>query len=459
MRRQRKVWPGLAAVAVLAAILTASLWPRRGEVNVQVSRVRRQSLLSIVRATGEIIPTRYVNVLGQGYGRITEIYVHVGETVHPGDLLLQVDPVQAESAVRADEAAVASDRAALQAAQAALGAAEAQVGQQRAALEKARFDWEHEEKLYQVGVISRQSVESYRTTFAGAQATLRAASAQVAVARGNATKAAGQLSQAQAVLVHDQDVLRKTTYRAPISGTVTNIAVRIGENVIPGVPSTPGAYIMTISKLSDAVARVGVNEDSVTSLRVGQPVTMQIDAFPNRTFTGHVQQVGVQAIQAATGMATSQLTGGNTNQQVTDYQADIALANPPKGLLPGMTVTSVIRTTREKAVITVPFQALVQRPKDEAGRTSLSTIRPNAKVQMAATAPKPGQLVGKGETGVFVVRSGRAIFTPVRVGLIGENDVEALAGVHPGEEIVVGSLSALAKLHSGMPVRVTRNAQ
>lgn len=455
MSRFKKDWPGVAAVAVVAAILGASLWPRRNQVPVQVSRVRREGLTSIVRATGQIIPISYVNMLGQGFGRVMAIFVHEGEVVRPGDLLLQVDPVQAASAVQADQATVAADRASLRAAQASIEAAQAQVSQQEAASEQAQFDWQHEERLFQVGVIARQAAESYRTSFADAQALLAAARAQVAVARGNETRAAGQLAQAEAVLLHDQDVLNKTTYRAPIAGTVTNIAARVGEDVIPGVPDSPGAYLMTISDLSDPIVRVRVDETDVPYLQPGQPAAIHIDAFPGRTFSGRVQQVGVQAIETVTGMATSQMIGASSAQQTTDYQADIAIHSPPQGLLPGMTVTAMIQTTHKKGVIAVPFQALVLRPKEEAGRTSLPKYMSASAVQMAATTPAPGQVAG--EQGVFVVRSGRAVFTPVRTGVIGQDDVEVLSGVQPGEVIVVGGLSALAKLHSGMPVKVSQN--
>lgn len=458
MSRSKKALPGVAAVTALVAILAASLWPHRNEVPVQVSRVQREDLTSTIRATGEVIPTSYVNVLGQGYGRVTGIFVHEGEFVHPGDLLLQVDPVQPASAVRADQAAVAADRASLQAAQAALAGARAQVSQDEATLEKAQFDWQHEEKLYQVGVISRHDAESYRATYAGAQALLAAARAQMAVASGNQTKAAGQLNQAEAILARDQDVLNKTTYRAPIAGTVTNITARVGGNVIPGVPESSGAYLMTISDLSDPIARVRVGENDIPDLQPGQPATIQIDAFPDKTFPGHVQQVGVQAIEAATGMATSQIVGSSSGQQATNYQVDVSIQNPPKELLPGMTVTSVIQTTHKRGIVAVPFQSLVLRPKDEAGRTSLPKFQPVATVQLAATAPAPGQQVNAGEQGVFVVRSGRAIFAPVQIGVIGEGDVEALSGVRPGEEIVVGDLNALQELHSGMAVRVVRDA-
>lgn len=457
MSRLKKVLPVLSAVAVLAAVLTASLWPRRSEVTVEISPVRRRNLISIARATGQIIPTRYVNVLGQGFGRITGIFVHPGQFVRPGDLLLQVDPVQAAANVRAQQAIVDSAQAALRAARAALQSAQARVAQGEATLSQARLERDQEENLYRAGVISRQTIESYRTTFHDARASLAAARAQVAVALSEQIQAKGRFEQAKAVLVRDQDVLNKTTYRAPMAGTVTDIGVHVGENVIPGVPEASGAYLMTISDMSATLAQVRVDENDVTYIHAGQPASVRINAFPGRTFSGRVEQVGTQAIVSASGMTTSQALGTSSGQQATDYKVDIRLSHAPKGLLAGMTVTSVIQTTQKKDAMAVPFQALVLRPKEEAGRTSLPRIPPAAPVNMAA-APTPQGQQTTGVPGVFVVRSGRAIFTPVRIGVLGESDVEILSGLEPGEEIVVGGYAALRDLRSGMKVRVVNRA-
>jgi HlyD family secretion protein len=229
--------------------------------------------------------------------------------------------------------------------------------------------------------------------------------------------------------------------------------------VIPGVPDSSGAYLMTISDMSTALAQVRVDEGDVTFLKIGQPASVQIDAYPGRTFSGRVQQVGAQAILSESGLTTSQTIGGNSAQQATDYPVDISLRNPPKDLLAGMTVTSVIQAIHKTGVVAVPFQALVLRPKDEAGRTTPLRLPSSARVRIEAAQAPEGQPLTGGMQGVFVVRSGRAIFTPVRIGVLGEADVEALAGIQPGEEIVVGDYAALQNLHSGMRVKVMRSAK
>jgi HlyD family secretion protein len=459
MKTVRKILPGLGIALAVAGVLIASLWPSRGKVAVEVQRVERRDLVATVRATGMVLPRRYTNVLGQGYGRVTEIMVHEGEQVQPGDVLLETDPVQAASAVRAGQAALAGAQAALQSAEAGIRGAEAAVSQRQADLAKAQFDWDRGRELYKAEVISRQSFENYRSTYDGAVAALAAARAQLAEARAEESRASGRFAHIQATLAHAQDVLNKTTYRAPIPGTVTNISVRVGEDVISGVPDSSGAYLMTISDMSDPLIQVRVDENDILSLRNGQPAQVRIDAFPGQSFAGRIVAVGTQAVVTETGVTTSQMSGGATTQ-ATDYKVDLALDHPPADLLPGMTAKSVIEAANKKQVIAVPFQALVLRPKSEAGRTSMPKVPEAGPVDISAT-PGSGEATKEsaGSTGVFVVRSGRAIFVPIDIGVLGENAVEVRQGLNVGEEIVVGDYDALHLLHSGMTVKIVKSAR
>jgi HlyD family secretion protein len=459
MEPTRKILPGLGVLLALAVILTASLWPHRGDIAVEVQQVQRRDLVAEVRATGMVFPQHYTNVLGQGYGRVTEIMVHEGEQVQPGDVLLETDPVQATSAVRAKQAALAGAQAALRAAEAGVRGAQAAVSQRQADLAKAQFDWDRGQALYKANVISRQSFENYRSTHDGAVAALAAARAQLAEARAQESRANGNFATIQATLAHAEDVLSKTVYRAPIPGTVTNITVRVGEDVIPGVPDSTGAYLMTISNMTDPLVQVRVDENDILNLRNGQPVEVRLDAYPRQTFAGHIIAVGTQAVVTATGVTTAQMMGGATAQQATDYKVDIALDHPPAELRPGMTVMTVIETANKKQVVAVPFQALVLRRKSEAGRTSMLKVPEAAPVAISAEPASPeASKEMAGVTGVFVVRSGRAIFTPIDIGVLGEDAVEVRHGLQPGDEIIVGGYTALHVLHSGMTVKIVKHA-
>jgi HlyD family secretion protein len=443
--------PAAGITILVAVVLAASLWPNRSAIAVDVAPVRRMDLTSTVRATGEIQPLNYTNVLAQGYGRITGILVHEGQLVRPGDLLLQVDAVQAAANVRAQKASIDAFQAALSGSQAALRASQAIVAQRDADLAKAQFNWEKGQQLYQAKVISRQNFEGFKSTFNGAQAASLAAQAQLAQAQAQQAQAAENLVQARQVLAHTEDVLSKTTYVAPIPGTVTYIAVRVGEDVEPGIESSQGAYLMTIADMSVITAEVRVSENDVVAVHVGQPAIAQIDAAPGQNFTGRVTEVGTQAVLESSGVATTQTAV--VNQEAKQFKVVVMLDHPPGSLRPGMTVTTFIQTARKTGVVAVPFQALVLRPTDEIGRTSLPAPKPDQPVQIAANPQ--AQNTAPGVQGAFVVRSGRAVFVPLTIGILGANDVEVVKGVNAGDELVVGSFSALRLLHSGAQVKFT----
>ena len=121
--------------------------------------------------------------------------------------------------------------------------------------------------------------------------------------RASREQARFNLEQSRAVLKHTQDVLRKTTYTAPIDGIVSYIAVRVGENVVPGIQGTAGSFLMTISDMSVVTAEVKVDETDIISVRNGQPADVTIDAIPGKIFKGHVSEVGELAILRTSGQA------------------------------------------------------------------------------------------------------------------------------------------------------------
>ena len=172
------------------------------------------------------------------------------------------------------------------------------------------------------------------------------------------------------------DVLRKTTYTAPIDGVVTYIAVRVGENVVPGIQNATGSYLMTISDMSVVTSEVMVDETDIVSVKLGEEAEVTIDAIPGKFFKGKVTEVGTQAVLRSSGLASTQSTTGN--QEAKDFKVVVTLQNPPDGLRPGLSSTAKITTAQKKNVVTIPIQALAmrtakkiwkKRPKKPAART------------------------------------------------------------------------------------------
>jgi HlyD family secretion protein len=256
------------------------------------------------------------------------------------------------------------------------------------------------------------------------------------------------------MLSRTRDVLRKTTYTAPINGVVTYIAVRVGENVVPGIQNSPGSYLMTISDMSVVTAEVKVDETDIVNVRNGQESDVTIDAIPGKVFKGHVTEVGTQAVLRTSGLATTQTTAGT--QEAKDFKVVVTLDNPPDGLRPGLSTTSKIRTAQKKNVLAIPIQALAIRArKDLEEAAKQASKQGGGSVTLAASKPASTSESKKDEVqGVFVLRGKKVEFVEVETGITGVTDIEVLSGLKEGDQIVTGSYKALRTLRPGATVKV-----
>lgn len=456
MSLTKKLVIGGVAVLVLVGIVWASIYQANKDVvTVQTGTAKRQDLTSIVTASGEIRPLTYSNILGEGIGKITQIVVKEGDHVRKGDVLMRLESIQPAADVQAQEAGILSADSSAQASNAALKSAQATLVQRKADLEKAKFDWERGQNLYKDQLISKQDFDTSKAAYDSAAAAVDAAEAQMAQAKAMSEGAKSNLQQNRAILLHQKDVLRKTTYTAPIDGIVTYIAVRVGENVVPGIQNATGSYLMTISDMSVVTSEVKVDETDIVNLKNGQDVDVKIDAMPGKAFPGHVTEVGDQAILRSSGLATTQTTA-NT-QEARDFKVVVTLDHPPDNLRPGLSVTATIKTASKKNVLTIPIQALAMRSKkalEEAAKGSKgeSSVTLAASVSDSGAGDKPADKTDV--QGVFVLRAKKAEFVAVQTGISGVTDIEVTSGLNDGDQIVTGSYKALRTLKPGAAVKV-----
>jgi HlyD family secretion protein len=451
MKMWQKIGLGIGIVALLGGIVGFSVYQKnKGVVTVQSGKVVRQDLTSVVTASGEIRPKTYTNVLGEGFGKITEIVVKEGDKVKKGDVLLHLENIQPGADVQAQIASIDAAEAGMRVASANYDSAVATIAQRQADLDHAKYDWDRGEKLYDAQVIPKQQYDAYKATYDGAVAALNAAKAQLEQARAAREQARFNLEQAQAVLKHTQDVLRKTTYVAPINGIVSYIAVRVGENVVPGIQNSTGSFLMTISDMSIATAEVKVDETDITNVADNQLADVTIDAMPGKIFKGRVTEVGELAILRSSGQAATTQTTANT-QEARDFKVVVTLDNPPEDLRPGLSSTAKIQTAHKNAVLSIPIQAIAVRTQAE-----LDDAKSGKGGNVTLAAAKPADK--KEIQGVFVIRNGHAEFVPVQTGITGVTDIEISNGLKEGDEIVTGSYKALRTLKPGAPVKVDNSA-
>lgn len=455
MKTWKKVAIGVAAAGVLGGVVLWSVnYSNKDVVTVQTGPVTRQDLISVVTASGEIKPKNYTNVLGEGFGKILAIAVKEGDTVKRGDVLLRLENIQPSADVDAQRAGQSSSEATVRSAQASYRSAQADVTQRQADLERARFDWERAQNLYKDGLIPKADYDARKSAYDSAVAALDATNARLQQARAELEKAGSLLEQSGAMLSRSRDVLRKTTYTAPIDGVVTFIAVRVGENVVPGIQNSPGSYLMTISDMSIVTAEVKVDETDIVNVRNGQTGEVTIDAMPGKTFKGHVTEVGTQAVLRTSGLATTQTTA--STQEAKDFKVVVTLENPPDNLRPGLSTTAKIKTAEKKNVLSIPIQALAVRTRKdleaaakEAGKKGGEGVTLAASKTATGTDPKKEEIQG-----VFVVRGNKAEFVKVETGITGVTDIEVSSGLKESDQIVTGSYKALRTLRPGASVKV-----
>jgi HlyD family secretion protein len=462
MKTRQKIGIGVGVAAVLGGATWLAIWQiNKGVVTVQTAPAVRQDLISVVTASGEVKPLTYTNVLGEGIGKITEIAVKEGDHVKKGDVLLRLESVQPAADVNAQRANIAAAEAGVKSAEANDVSAQADIKSRAADLEHAKLDWERGQLLFKEGLIPKQDYDARKATYDGAAAALTSAQARAEQSRAQRGQASSALTQTQAMLKRLTDVLNKTTYTAPINGVVTYIAVRVGENVVPGIQNATGSYLMTISDMSVVTAEVMVDETDIVSVKLGQDAEVTIDAIPGKFFKGKVTEVGTQAVLRSSGLASTQSTTGN--QEAKDFKVVVTLQDPPSSLRPGLSSTAKITTAQKKNVLTIPIQAVAVRTKkdlDEAtkksGQNSVTLAAGRPATESAPAGDGSLSSVNKNPEiqGVFVIRNKRAQFVAVTTGIVGITDIEVSNGLQEGDQIITGSYKTLRTLKPDARVKV-----
>jgi HlyD family secretion protein len=292
--------------------------------------------------------------------------------------------------------------------------------------------------------MAKQDYDAKKAAYDTDVATLAQNEAAVAQARANTASARGHMNTQQSNLTANVDLFNKTIAVAPFDGIVTNLPVREGETVVPGIQDTNGSVLMTLADVSVITAEVKVDETDIVNVAIGQSADVTVDALPGKVFKGHVTLVGDQALLRSTGVATSQSTSGQ--EEAKDFKVVVTLDHPSEELRPGLSTTAKIITAQSPSAITIPIQALVMRAPDE-GKGKGGAVQ-------AASASNTQKQV----QGVFVIRADkngklRAHFVPVTTGITGTTDIEITGGLQPGDEIATGTFRVLRSLKDNALVK------
>ncbi len=461
MKRKWKILLFILLICLVSGGVFASIkFNERGIVDVQTGKVVRQDLTATVTASGEIKPKNYINLGANAMGPLTEIDVKEGDHVKKGQVVAKIESIQAGADVLAQKAAIntsLSDSAAAEAGMKAMedGIATAQAGLERAKaeLQRTKVNLDRAQQLAKDKLISQQDYDQRQAEYATAAASINEAQTRIAQAksqqiqsRENMTSAQRRVGQMQAGLTRFSDILQKHLVMSPIDGVVTNLPVRTGETVVQGIQNSAASTIMTIADMSLITAEVKVDETDIVNVKLDQIADITIDAIPNKTFKGHVIEIGNTAILRSTGLAASQ--SAVSSQEAKDFKVVIALDNPPEEIRPGLSCTSKIVTATRQKVLTIPIQALTVRQLGDLDPPSKKRAAP-AQLDPAAEKARKEELQG-----VFIVKAGKAQFQKVSTGITGATDIEVLTGLGESDQIVTGSYKVIRTLRNEARVKV-----
>jgi HlyD family secretion protein len=472
VKRKWKIILILTLVLIIAGGIFASVKiNQRGVVTVQTGKVVRQDLTSLVTASGEIKPRNYYNVGNAGQiARITEILVLEGDRVKKGQLLAKLESVQQEADVAAQRASLSSSEAESASAEAGLLVADENSRTAQASLERtqadevrAKLNFDRARQLFDEKLIAKQDFDQRRAELDSAAASVREAQSRILQLRAQRSQVASQLAGAQkriavsqATLRRASDGLQRTLAVAPIDGMVTNLPVRTGETVVPGIQNSPASLIMTIADMSLITAEVKVDETDIVNVKLDQSVDITIDAIPNKIFKGHVIEMGNTAILRSTGLAASQ--SAISSQEAKDFKVVIALDNPPQEVRPGLSCTAKVTTATRQKSLSIPIQALTIRQRGDL-ESPAKDLKKKDGVQAAAKPDPVAEKAKKEEIqGVFVIQGDKAIFKKVETGITGSTDIEVLSGLKESDEIVTGSYKVIRTLRNDAKVKVDNKA-
>jgi HlyD family secretion protein len=314
--RRRLLW--LLLVPVLAAAVFFARRGRGDATEYTLGTVDRGDVVEVVGATGTLEAVTTVQIGSQVSGTIEGLFADFNSQVKKGQVIARLDPAIFE--------------ARLGQAQANLVAARANLDRAKATVEDTRLKFERARELAGQKLVPQSDLDTARSNYEGAVASVKAAEASV-------SQAVAAVNQARLDLSH-------TVITTPIDGVVISRSVDVGQTVAASFQA-PTLFVIA-NDLRRMRVNASIDEADVGRVREGQQVIFHVDAYPERDFQGRVEQVRLNP---------------TTVSNVVTYNAIVAVDNENLLLRPGMTATVSVQVRTAPDALRVPAAALRFRPE------------------------------------------------------------------------------------------------
>jgi len=400
---------GIVIAAGLGVFVLAAFVSLRGaKVPVRAEAAVRETISNTISTNGKIEPLENFEAHAPVATTVRKLYVHEGDWVKKGQLLLQLEDADMRAQAARAVAQLRSAQADLTAVH--TGGTHEEVLTNQAELVKARTERDAAQRnlaamqnLLRRGAAAPAEVEEAenRMKRAQAQVHLLEQKQQGRYSRPEVSRAQAQAAEGSATYAAAATLLRDANVRAERDGMVYSLPVREGQYV------NPGDLLVQVANLSTVQLRAFVDEPEIGRLAKGQKVTVTWDALPGRSWEGTLTRVPT----------TVTLRGTRTVGELT-----CEVANPEMKLLPNVNVSVLVITARHENALTIPREAV----RDEGGKRY-----------------------------VFEIVDGELKRREVETSVSNLTRIEVTRGLKEQAQVALGSES-VENLREGMPVRVVQ---
>lgn len=437
---KKLIWIIVALVVVIGVMIglkKGGVIGKEEGTKVTTEKAIKRNIIETVNASGKVYPEVEVKVSPDISGEITELYVNEGDTVRKGQILARI--YADIYSTQRDQVAAGVNQAKAQ-----LSNSNANLIGLKAVLDNAKSVYERQKKLVDDKIISRSEFEQSQQAYLSAQASFNAAKEGLKSGEANIQGAQAQLNKA------DKDMSR-TVITAPMDGLISLMSVKKGERVA-GNSFNVGTEMMRISDMRSIEVRVDVGENDIPKVKIGDTAIVEVDAYTNRKFKGVVYKI------ANPNTGTS-LTTSSTD--VTNYKVHIRLLpssyedliTPKKSFpfRPGMSASADIQTKTKANVLSVALNAVTTRDKNGDKKDDKKGDKKPEDNAVKSTAADDDI-----EEVVFVMQKDNTVKkVKVRTAVQDMNNIEILAGLNEGDEVVTGPYTIVSKtLKDGAKVMV-----
>jgi HlyD family secretion protein len=393
--RKKKWWwiGGIALVVIAAAGIAIAAHGNGTKIEPgRLAKVTRGDIAKSVVATGKIQPITKVELKSKASGLVEKLYVDINQNVHKGQVLAQLDQQEILAQVAAQKAQLAASEANVVTYRENI--LQDKVNAEAPDLPMYKQTYERNLEMLKQGIVSQQTLDNAERDYLANKNKQAGAQAQIGVDGAKLRQAQAQVQQAQASLDQLNEQLSYTTLTAPMDGVVLSRDVEVGDAVSSIlVLGSTATLVMTLGDTTQVYVNGKVDEADIGSVYLGQPARIRVESFPNKIFNGKVTKIAPLGVE---------------KDNVTTFEVRVSIDNPSGELKANMTANAEVLIKEDKAVLSVPAQAVVY------------DVDKNASVFVPDAKQKDGQ---------------RKV--PVKAGISNGSRIEILDGLKEGDTVVL----------------------